>query len=177
MADEKRSNSAPANRPVGGEGRGQRRYFWRKKRGQKTGSETPEPKEQKEQKEQSSNSKRTSNRAAPPASEKVDRNQRTKRRRRPRSRQGGLPDPKVIAPPPVMEDSYVPPASVFIYTHVVRPEQRDSYEFRSEHFSKISRQLEDFDIDLSILFPDENAPKIIEKAPAMEWDYGTDNED
>ncbi len=173
MADEKRSNSAPPNRPVTGEGRGQRRYFWRKKRGQKAGSETPEPKEQSSA---PSTPKRTANRAAPVANEKVDRNQRTKRRRRPRSRQGGLPDPKVIAPPPVMEDSYVPPASVFIYTHVVRPEQRDSYEFRSEHFSKVSRQLEDFDIDLSILFPDENAPKIVEKAPPMEWDYGTDNE-
>ncbi len=42
-----------------------------------------------------------------------------------------------------------PSPRVVVYTHVIRPDVRDSYEFRSEHFSKVTRRLEDFDIDLT----------------------------
>ncbi|MDQ3249336.1 MAG: hypothetical protein M3Q45_09030, partial [Chloroflexota bacterium] len=69
----------------------------------------------------------------------------------------GLSEPKVIAPVTPPDHDYVPPLSIFVYTHVVRPDQRDSYEFRSEHFSKVSRSLEEFEIDLSKLFPEEGA--------------------
>jgi hypothetical protein len=51
---------------------------------------------------------------------------------------------------------YVPPLSVFIYTHTVRPDMRESYEFRSEHFSKVGHSLEEYGIDVSPLF-DESA--------------------
>ncbi|MFN8488661.1 MAG: hypothetical protein U0350_13760 [Caldilineaceae bacterium] len=145
MVDEKKSGPAQEG--------GRRRYFWRKKRGQKPGGTEPAPKEQPAQSKQ---------RSAPKANnqekEKAERDQRTRRRRRrPRSRQNGAAlEPKVIAPPTPIEDDYVPPKSIFIYTHVVRPDQRDSYEFRAEHFGKSGRRLEDFDIDLSILFPEDN---------------------
>ena len=56
----------------------------------------------------------------------------------------------------MLELDYAPPESVFIYTHVLRPEQRDSYSFRSEISSGTGRTLADFDIDLSLLFPDES---------------------
>lgn len=47
---------------------------------------------------------------------------------------------------------YIPPKSVFIYTHTAHPEMRDSYEFRPDHFSKVGRQIGDFQIDISSLF-------------------------
>jgi hypothetical protein len=59
--------------------------------------------------------------------------------------------------PPVVEDVLkdLPPlVPAFVYTHVIRPTVRDSFEFRSEHFSKVTRKLEDFHIDLSPLYPD-----------------------
>ena len=75
-----------------------------------------------------------------------------RRRRRSRSRSGNGSN---SAPVKVLEMDYTPPESVFIYTHVLRPEQRDSYSFRSEISAGTGRTLDDFDIDLSLLFPDE----------------------
>ena len=37
---------------------------------------------------------------------------------------------------------------------MLRPASRDSFEFRTEHFSKVTRKMEDFHIDLSPLYPD-----------------------
>lgn len=48
--------------------------------------------------------------------------------------------------------AYVPPTSVFVYTHSANPDLRDSYEFRPEHFSSVGRRLEDYQIDISKLF-------------------------
>jgi hypothetical protein len=53
------------------------------------------------------------------------------------------------------EMNYVPPTSVYIYTHIVRPASSGAYEFRSEHFSKVGRTLEDYQIDVSPLFDEE----------------------
>ena len=47
-----------------------------------------------------------------------------------------------------------PLVPAFVYTHVLRPSMRDNFEFRTEHFSKVTRKLEDFHIDLSPLYPD-----------------------
>lgn len=52
-------------------------------------------------------------------------------------------------------EGYVPPDNVFVYTHVLRA-NRDNYEFRSERFSKLGRRLEDYEIDLSVLYADDN---------------------
>jgi len=169
MADEKQSGSASEGGAGNSDKGGRRRYFWRKKRGQKPGGEAEQPKEQpaKEQpsKEQAGGARRSTPKAAS-NNEKVDRDPRNKRRRRrPRSRQGLTAEPKVIAPVAPIEDDYVAPKSVFIYTHVVRPDQRDSYEFRADHFAKGGRRLEDFDLDLSLIFPEDGASKpLIEKS-------------
>jgi hypothetical protein len=147
MADDRKSGSTQENRAANNN-KGGRRYFWRKKRGQKSASEESGPKEQPA----------AQKRAAPKLAnnEKADRDLRTKRRRRrPRSRQGLGTEPKVVAPIAPLEDDYVSPTSIFVYTHVVRPDQRDNYEFRADHFSKVSRRLEDFDIDLSKIFPED----------------------
>jgi len=92
---------------------------------------------------------------APPDSDKT-RRERSERRRRRRSKSERQAQSSPSQPQPEAEDlNFQPPASVFIYTHVIRPSTRDSYEFRSDPFSKISRRLEDFHIDLSALFPEE----------------------
>lgn len=54
---------------------------------------------------------------------------------------------------------YVAPQSVFIYTHVSRPANQGLNEYRADHFTKVGRRLEDFSIDLSILFGDDQRPK------------------
>jgi hypothetical protein len=54
------------------------------------------------------------------------------------------------------EVEYIPPLSVFIYTHTTHPEMRDSYEFRPEHFSRGGRRIEDFHIDISSLFVEDS---------------------
>ncbi|MEZ4710373.1 MAG: hypothetical protein R3A44_24435 [Caldilineaceae bacterium] len=75
-----------------------------------------------------------------------------------------------------IEQEYTPPASVFVYTHVVRPSSGGGYEFRSESFPKSSRRIEDYQIDYShimgtILEVDpENLPK-------YEWYWGPDEEE
>ncbi|MEM7537682.1 MAG: hypothetical protein AAF639_36265 [Chloroflexota bacterium] len=55
-----------------------------------------------------------------------------------------------------INDEYVPPKEVFIYTHVNHSaEHREHYEFRSDHFANVSRRLEDYQIDLSPLYGGE----------------------
>lgn len=80
-------------------------------------------------------------------------NRDRRRRRRMRAKQRGPGD----TPTPVVEDILkdLPPlVPAFVYTHVLRPSMRDNFEFRTEHFSKVTRKLEDFDIDLSPLYPE-----------------------
>ena len=86
---------------------------------------------------------------------KSKRNQRARRRRRDRSRRPSQETNSSTAALKEIDFDYVRPESVFIYTHVSRPDQRDSYEFRAETFGGTGRRLEDFDIDLSLLFPDK----------------------
>lgn len=80
-----------------------------------------------------------------------------RRRRRARSRVNGNPTqrPDAVLPEVVDLPDYIVPSSVFVYTHVSRAGSGlDTYEFRAEHFSKGGRTLEDFEIDLSKLYPD-----------------------
>lgn len=76
---------------------------------------------------------------------------RRKARRKPRSRQRAAEEQRAPTGAET-EVEYIPPLSVFIYTHTTHPEMRDSYEFRPEHFSKSGRRIEDFHIDISSLF-------------------------
>ncbi|MFO7633878.1 MAG: hypothetical protein R6W76_15140 [Caldilinea sp.] len=83
-----------------------------------------------------------------PANKQAPTRQR-KARRKARSRQRPADESRAQ---PTADVEYIPPKSVFIYTHSAHPEMRDSYEFRPDHFSKVGRRLEDFQIDISSLF-------------------------
>lgn len=73
-----------------------------------------------------------------------------RKRRRSRARRGEF---RTETPISTEHDvAYVAPSNVFVYTHVARPSSRESYEFRSEHFSKHGHTLEDYTIDLSVIF-------------------------
>ncbi len=49
------------------------------------------------------------------------------------------------------------PESIFVYTHVLRSAELDTYGYRPDPFLNRSRSLEDFRIDLSPLFPEDDA--------------------
>ncbi len=87
----------------------------------------------------------------PQASNKQTPQRQRKARRKARSRQRGSDESRTQLTAE-MDVAYVPPQAVFIYTHSAHPEMRDSYEFRPEHFSKVGRRIEDFQIDISSLF-------------------------
>lgn len=78
------------------------------------------------------------------------------RRRRRRSRQEQSESVGMVRESTLdaIAHDYVAPKSVFIYTHVSRPANQGMSEYRAEHFTKAGRRLEDFSIDLSILFGD-----------------------
>ncbi|BAL99931.1 hypothetical protein CLDAP_18920 [Caldilinea aerophila DSM 14535 = NBRC 104270] len=80
---------------------------------------------------------------------------RRKARRKARSRQRAVEEQRASAGTEA-EVEYIPPLSVFIYTHTTHPEMRDSYEFRPEHFSRGGRRIEDFHIDISSLFVEDS---------------------
>jgi hypothetical protein len=170
-----------SNNPNKSSGKNNRRRSLRsKRRGRKPGEggEVREPREQP---------------AAPkPTADKIaDKNVRDnrdrRRRRRMRAKQRGPND----AAPAVVEDVLkdLPPlVPAFVYTHVLRPAMRDTFEFRTEHFSKVTRQLEDFHIDLSPLYPDGGdeikgvayVPPLAERQAAnaaLDGDKYGDNED
>jgi hypothetical protein len=50
---------------------------------------------------------------------------------------------------------YDAPKSVFVYTHISRPSYGGMNDYRTEHFPRIGRKLEDFAIDISALFDEE----------------------
>jgi hypothetical protein len=137
-------------------------------------------------------------RSAPAPTEAEDKAQRERRERRRRRRmkmkQRGQAD---AAAERVVEDIMKDLPSlkpVFVYTHVIRPSVRDSYEFRTEHFGKVTRRLEDFNIDLMPFFrsveEDEARLAARERAEAAgidpdawdddldeDWDDEDENED
>lgn len=153
--------SGAENRPPnqGGENKGndgrkgRRRYFRRKG----DDAQAAEPEREAAPPARISGQPARGERNAP--ADKRARNNR-RRRRNKGKRLGGetrpLPAGDVVA-----DVSYDPPESVYIYTHVVRPDARESYEFRSEHFSSVGRKLEEYDIDLSSLFDEEGRVKTL----------------
>lgn len=154
MAGEKAAGSHPTNAGGGNANKGpnrnsnnRRRSVRSKRRGHKPeeGGETGDPRETREARPQ------------PNAPKLVDKNVRDNRERRRRRRMRAKQRGQDEITTPVVEDALKDlPALVpsFVYTHVIRPTIRDSFEFRSEHFSKVTRKLEDFHIDLSPLYPD-----------------------
>lgn len=74
-----------------------------------------------------------------------------------------------------LEAEYIAPESVFVYTFSVHSEMRD-YEFRPEHFSRVGRRLEDYQIDLAKLFPEgelaeDGTPVMVTTMPKPEYDW------
>lgn len=159
------NNNNNANKSPGKNNR--RRSLRSKQRGRKPGEggEVREPREQPV--------------APKPTVEKNVRDNRDRRRRRRmRAKQRG---PNETAPP-VVEDILkdLPPlVPAFVYTHVLRPAMRDSFEFRTEHFSKVTRKLEDFHIDLSPLYPDggDEIKGVAYVPPLAERQAGNDDSD
>ncbi len=153
MATEKPAGSNPGSGPSGGNANkgptknNRRRSLRSKRRGRKPeeGSETREQRETRDPRTQPS--------APKPLEKSVRDNRDRRRRRRMRAKQRGPAETQSPVVEDVLKD--LPPlVPAFVYTHVVRPAMRDSFEFRTEHFSKVTRKLEDFHIDLSPLSPD-----------------------
>jgi hypothetical protein len=146
MPNEKGAGNNPANQGNSnankGSGKNNRRRSLRSKRRGRKPEESSEVREPRTQPN------------APKAIDKSVRdNRERRRRRRMRAKQRGQSE----TPTPVVEDVLkdLPPlVPAFVYTHVLRPSVRDSFEFRTEHFSKVTRKMEDFHIDLSPLYPD-----------------------
>lgn len=134
--------------------RGRRRYFQPRKdksTAPGTGTEAPRPSEDR------------------PATTRV-----RKARRRARSRQRYSDETRSPSIEP--DVAYVAPTAVYVYEHTVHPELRDAYEFRPEHFSKIGRKLDDYEIDLSKLFPagevnEDGTPVLINMLPTPEFNW------
>jgi hypothetical protein len=101
-----------------------------------------------------------------------------KRRRRSRNRANDLTVKTAPAESIANLGDYAPPADVFIYTHISRPGSRDSYEFRADHFSRVGRRLEDYEIDLSKLIADEGGEVIMwpERPALIEDEFALDEE-
>ena len=140
MAEEKKPDQESSGRSRRRKGR--RRYFRRRKAGE-------EPQSDDKKKSQSSSGARSNKKK----SNERARSDRRRRRRRSRSQKN-----KANNGPSIIEEikqSYTPPESVFIYTHVNRIDQRDSgYEYRPEHFNNTGRTTADFRIDLTSLSDD-----------------------
>ena len=144
MADEKKKKQE-SGKKSGGRRRNRRRYF-RRKKGKPGGSGESESRDgsSDSQKKSRSSQKRRSN---------AQRNRR--RRRRSRSRSAEYSGPSIVQE---IDTDYVAPESVYVYTHVLRPDQRDNYTFRSELAHGTGRTLDDFRIDLSLIFPEGGEP-------------------
>lgn len=119
-----------------------RRPFRGRKRERKPNAEGGEPREAPIAKER-------------PQDRTLDKAQRERReRRRRRKLQAKQQDTAELQVNLLAQDEELnrPSPPVVVYTHVIRPDVGSGYEFRTEHFSKVTRRLEDFKIDLSPFF-------------------------
>lgn len=152
-------NSAGEKRgDAGGKGSGnRRRYFRRRKPSAPKAQQEAAPKPPPRKAAEPPPKGRTRNNARNEGGNagKNDRDRRGGRRRRRRSRSERPEEMPVVRESTLatIDQEYKPPKAVFVYTYVLRPGAPSNYEFRAEHFSRVGRRLEDFDIDLSPLFP------------------------
>lgn len=152
------NNSGEKRGDAGGGGKGnpRRRYFRRRKPATKAQEPAPKPEPRKSQEQQPAKGRSRPNTKAEVAS-KNERDRRGGRRRRRRSRTDRVETAPVVQTSTLttIDQEYTPPKAVFVYTYVLRPGAPSTHEFRPEHFSRVGRRLEDFEIDLSPLFRDE----------------------
>ena len=154
------TNTGEKRSDAGGAGKGnpRRRYFRRRKPATKAQEPAPKPESRKPQEQTPAKSRpRTNANAKAEAANKNERDRRGGRRRRRRSRSDRVETVPVVQESilATIDHEYTPPKAVFVYTYVLRPGAPSSHEFRPEHFSRVGRRLEDFEIDLSPLFRDE----------------------
>lgn len=140
-------------------GNNRRRYFRRRKSAPKAQEPAAKPEPRKVQ--EAAPKLRTRNNAKAEIAGKSDRDRRGGRRRRRRSRSERVEETPVVSESilAAIEHEYTPPKSVFVYTYVLRPGAPSAHEFRPEHFSRVGRRLEDFEIDLSPIFPEEGTAR------------------
>lgn len=174
-------NNSGEKRADGSKGGNRRRYFRRRKPATPKAPEPP-AKPAPHKAPESPAKGRARNNAKAESAVKNERDRRGGRRRRRRSR-SERPEETVPVRESILatiDQEYKPPKSVFVYTYVLRPGAPAAYEFRAEHFSRVGRRLEDFEIDLSPLFPTEGKAKQ-EPAPrlslAMDEDETTEFSD
>jgi len=151
-------------RSGGRERKGRRRYFRPKKNTKENPNQPQSPASPK----------------PPEAKSAQGRNRKARRRARSRQRFGEDPQKGSVSSEP--EVAYVPPGDVFIYTFSAHPEMRDAYEFRPEHFSRVGRTLNDYQIDLSKIFPEgaDSLPLLVTPmaGPDFDWsDWEDDSSD
>ena len=160
MAGEKPAGNTPANAGGGNANKGpnknnRRRSLRSKRRGRKPeeGGEAREPRDSRDTRGEVREPRPPQPNAPKAVDKNVRDNRERRRRRRMRAKQRGPNETTTHVVEDVLKD--LPPlVPSFVYTHVIRPSVRDSYEFRTEHFSKVTRKLEDFHIDLAPLYPE-----------------------
>jgi hypothetical protein len=185
MADEKAAGNNPANAGNNNANKGagksnRRRSLRSKRRGRKPeeANEAREPRETRPPREPRAQPNLSNTTKA--AEKSIAENRDRRRRRRMRAKQRGQSETTTTSEPAVentLKD--LPPlVPAFVYTHVLRPSVRDTFEFRTEHFSKVTRKMEDFHIDLSPLYPDGGDEiKGVGYMPPLELKEGDDVEE
>ncbi|MCC6458747.1 MAG: hypothetical protein IT328_27625 [Caldilineaceae bacterium] len=189
MADEKAAGNNPANPGSNaansnankGTGKSNRRRSLRSKRRGRKPEEANEAREQRESRPpREPRAQPNASNSVKAAEKSIAENRDRRRRRRMRAKQRGQSE-TAASEPVVVENTLkdLPPlVPAFVYTHVLRPSTRDTFEFRTEHFSKVTRKMEDFHIDLSPLYPDGgNEIKGVGYMPPLELKEGDDVED
>lgn len=84
------------------------------------------------------------------------RSSRSRRRRRSSSQEAPAVVPTIAESTiAAIDHEYQPPKAVFVYTHVSRPTYQGMPDYRTEHFPRTGRTLEDFYVDISPLFDEE----------------------
>lgn len=142
-------------------GKPNRKRSFRRRRDNKPAAEANAPRQQPPAKDKQEK-----------ALDKAQRERRDRRRRRRLQAKQDAPDIQVQTGTLAQDEELNRPSPrVVVYTHVIRPDVRDSYEFRSEHFSKVTRRLEDFKIDLTPFFQSvEEDERRNQRALAGEFD-------
>ncbi len=151
------AQESQGGRPNSGRGGNRKRRYFRRKPGDGA-TQNDAPAGTPEKADRSARSAPAAREGQPPrdsagdrTGDRAGRSSGARRRRKSKGRRNGEAgrDPVVVQ---AQEIDYVPPTSVYIYTHIVRPVTGAAYEFRSEHFSKVGRSLEDYGVDVSPLF-------------------------
>lgn len=164
MTDDRESPQEPKSG-----GKSSRRRSSRRRRERKAAPEAHAPREKP-------NAKAKQEKAL----DKAQRERRERRRRRrQQAKQPDAPEMQFLGGTLAQDEELNRPSPpVVVYTHVIRPDVRDNYEFRSEHFSKVTRRLEDFHIDLTPFLrsveEEEERSRNVREYSDEDWDLDDD---